>query len=166
MRCNQSRPGFELVSLCPFPTTITITPRAPRAFLAQLPVAHLPQPVVSSLIYTFCANLLHSLIMWLIVSSLSPHNLHLLFCCVLSIFAVMEFVLTTLFYAAIRSDSVSLLRFPFLSHYYYYYSYSLRVFHISNSKWSFAGVWVTASLLRSPGLVSGFWLFSAMLSFG
>ena len=26
MKCNQSRPGFELVSLCPFPTTITITP--------------------------------------------------------------------------------------------------------------------------------------------
>ena len=26
MKCNQSRPGFELVS---FPTTITITPRAP-----------------------------------------------------------------------------------------------------------------------------------------
>ena len=29
MKCNQSRPGFELESLCPFPTTITITPRAP-----------------------------------------------------------------------------------------------------------------------------------------
>ena len=29
MKCNQSRPGFELVSPCPFPTTITITPRAP-----------------------------------------------------------------------------------------------------------------------------------------
>ena len=28
-KCNQSRPGFELVSPCPFPTTITITPRAP-----------------------------------------------------------------------------------------------------------------------------------------
>ena len=28
MKCNQSRPGFELVSPCPFPTTITITPRA------------------------------------------------------------------------------------------------------------------------------------------
>ena len=27
MKCNQSRPGFELVSPCPFPTTITITPR-------------------------------------------------------------------------------------------------------------------------------------------
>ena len=26
---NQSRPGFELVSPCPFPTTITITPRVP-----------------------------------------------------------------------------------------------------------------------------------------
>ena len=28
MKCNQSRPGFELVSPCPFPTTITTTPRA------------------------------------------------------------------------------------------------------------------------------------------
>ena len=29
VKCNQSRPGFELVPPCPFPTTITITPRAP-----------------------------------------------------------------------------------------------------------------------------------------
>ena len=29
MKCNQSRPRFELVSPCPFPTTITTTPRAP-----------------------------------------------------------------------------------------------------------------------------------------
>ena len=29
MKCNQSRPGFELESPCPIPTTITITPRAP-----------------------------------------------------------------------------------------------------------------------------------------
>ena len=29
MKCNQSRPGFELVSSCPFPTTINITTRAP-----------------------------------------------------------------------------------------------------------------------------------------
>ncbi len=29
VKCNQSRSGFELVSPCPFPTTITITPRAP-----------------------------------------------------------------------------------------------------------------------------------------
>ena len=36
-------------------------------------------------LYSFCANLLHSLIMWLIVSSLLPHSLYLLFCCVLSI---------------------------------------------------------------------------------
>ena len=27
MKCNQSRPAFELVSPCPFPTPITITPR-------------------------------------------------------------------------------------------------------------------------------------------
>ena len=35
-------------------------------------------------LYSFCANLLHLL---MIVSSLSPYNLHLLFCCVLSILA-------------------------------------------------------------------------------
>ena len=41
-------------------------------------------PTQSCLVlYSFCANLLHLLVMWSIVSSLSPHNLHLLFCCVL-----------------------------------------------------------------------------------
>ena len=33
MKCNQSRPGFELVSLCPFPTMITSSPRAPHCRL-------------------------------------------------------------------------------------------------------------------------------------
>ena len=66
-------------------------------------------------LYSFCANLLHSLIMWLIVSSLSPHSLHLLFCCILSILALIWLVLMALSCAAIRRDSVSLLRFPFLS---------------------------------------------------
>ena len=33
MKCNQSRPGFELVSPCSFPTTITITPRAPPKYM-------------------------------------------------------------------------------------------------------------------------------------
>ena len=67
-------------------------------------------------LYSFCANLLHSLIMWLIVSSLSPHSLHLLFCCVLSILSLIWLVLMALSCAAIRRDSVSLLRFSFLSH--------------------------------------------------
>ena len=44
--------------------------------------------------------------------------------------------------------------------------YSFRVFHISVSWWFLTGVWVTASLLKSPGLVSGFWPLLAMLSFG
>ena len=125
-------------------------------------------------LYTFYANLLHSLIMWLIVSSLSLHNRHLLFCCVLSIFAVIWLVLTALFCAAIRRDSVSLLKFLFLSQVQVFSCemfiiiiiYSFRVFHIRVSWWFFTGVWVTASLLKSPGLVSGFWPFSAMLSFG
>ena len=38
MKCNQSRPGFELVSPCPFPTTITITPRAHPLFLPTPPL--------------------------------------------------------------------------------------------------------------------------------
>ena len=43
-------------------------------------------------LYSFCANLLHSLIMWLIVSSLSLHRLHLLFCCILSILGLIWLV--------------------------------------------------------------------------
>ena len=66
-------------------------------------------------LYSFCANLLHSLIMWLIVSSLSPHSLHLLFCCVLSLLALIWLVLMALSCAAIRRDSVSILKFLFLS---------------------------------------------------
>ena len=67
-------------------------------------------------LYSNCANFLHSLIMWLMVSSLSPHSLHLRFCCILSILALIWLVFTALFYTAIRSDSVSLVKFPFLSH--------------------------------------------------
>ena len=66
-------------------------------------------------LYSFCANLLHSL-MWLMVSSLSLHSLHLLFCCVLSILILIWLVHTGLFCAAIWRDSVSLLKFPFFSH--------------------------------------------------
>ena len=73
-------------------------------------------PTQSCLVlYSFCANLQHSLIMWLMVSSLSPHSLHLLFCWVLSILALIWLVLTALSCAAIRRDSVSLLKFHFLS---------------------------------------------------
>ena len=73
-------------------------------------------PTQSCLVlYSFCANLLHWL-MWLMVSSLSPHSLQLLFCCVISILALIWLVLTALFCTAIRRDSVSLLKFTFLRH--------------------------------------------------
>ena len=67
-------------------------------------------------LYTYWANLQHSLIMWLIVLSLSSHNQHLLFCWVLYCLALISLVLIALFCAAIWRDSVSLLKFPFLSH--------------------------------------------------
>ena len=40
MKCKQSRPGFELVSPYPFPTTITITPRA-LSDLAKASIVHM-----------------------------------------------------------------------------------------------------------------------------
>ena len=45
---------------------------------SQFQVDHLTHPVMSSLLH-FCTNLMFSLIMWLMISSLSPNNLHLLF---------------------------------------------------------------------------------------
>ena len=44
--------------------------------------------------------------------------------------------------------------------------YSLRVFLISVRWGSFTGVWVTANLLKSPGLFSVFWSILIMLLFG
>ena len=67
-------------------------------------------------LHSFCANFLHLLITWLIISYLSPQNVYLLFCCVLSILDVIWIVLMWLFCPAIRKDSVSLWTFLFLSH--------------------------------------------------
>ena len=68
-------------------------------FLEQFPVDHLPHPVMSSLILSLW-HLIHSLIMWLIVSSLLSRNLYLLFCCVFSILASILLVLMAMFCAA------------------------------------------------------------------
>ena len=78
--------------------------------LVQFP--HLAYPVVSSLILSL--RLFTAFAYLLIVLSLSLHNLHLLFCSILSIFALTVFM--ALFCAGIRRDPVSLLRFPFLYH--------------------------------------------------
>ena len=48
------------------------------------------------------------------VLSLSPYNLHLLFICVK--YFCFNIVILVMFFAAIRSDTVSLLMFPFLSY--------------------------------------------------
>ena len=64
MKCNQSRPGFELVSPCSFPTTITITPRAPPQTPRAPPQhhGHLHNSYMKSLAYTLMATrLLYSL---------------------------------------------------------------------------------------------------------
>ena len=89
--------------------------------------------------------------MWLIVLSLTPHHLHLHR--VLTILAWICLVLMALIRACFLMDSVSSLRFPFLSHVHVLSCkiviiiiiYSCRVFHISISWWFFTGVWVTPS---------------------
>ena len=89
-------------------------------------------PTYSCLVlYSFWANLLHSIIMWLLVSSLSQSNLHLLFSCVLSILTLIWLVLMALFCAAIWRDSVSLLRFPFLSQ---VHVFSCEILHTKSFK--------------------------------
>ena len=85
--------------------------------IAQFPVDQYAHPILSSLILFFSGlTCWFRLLYWLSISSLSSHNLHLLFCCILLIFALIWMVLIELFWAAIRRDSVSLLKFPFLSH--------------------------------------------------
>ena len=81
-------------------------------FLTHFPVNHLTDPVVSRLILPLCkfAAFAYYMIDGFI---LSPRSLHLLFCWVLSILAFL--VLTALSCAAIRRDSVSFWKFPFLS---------------------------------------------------
>ena len=88
----------------------------PRVHMVKLEIfsttliPFLTQPCLD--LYSFCPNIHHSLIIWLPVSSLSPHNLHCLFRCVLFIFTLTSFVLIT-FCAAIRRDSVSLIQVSF-----------------------------------------------------
>ena len=66
-------------------------------------------------LYSFCNSLLHSLIFGLIVSFLSSHNLHLLFCCVLINFRIYIVCSLGEFCASITKDLGSLLKFPFVS---------------------------------------------------
>ena len=47
-----------------------------------------------------------------------------------------------------------------------YYFTLLRVFYTWVTSWFFTEVWVTASLLKSPGFFSLFWPISTMQSFG
>ena len=44
--------------------------------------------------------------------------------------------------------------------------YSFRVLHISVSWWSFTGIWVIVSLLKSPGPFSVFWPSSIIIIMG
>ena len=107
-------------SLCVFSRTVAVLCIYHLLIWSNLNFLHIsqwiPLPTQSCLVlYSFWANLLHSLIMWLMVSSLSPHSLHLLFCCVLSFLALIWLVLMELFCVVIRRDFVSLLKFTFLA---------------------------------------------------
>ena len=90
-------------------------------------------------------------------------------------FRVVSFVLMGLFFfcptifsSIVFSDLVIFLvvtGFLLVILFYYYYSL-IRVFHICVSRWFFIWVWLTSSLLKTPGLSSVFWTFLIMLSSG
>ena len=84
-------------------------------FLAQFPVNRHNHPVVPQLKLILCqfVTFFYKVI---IISSLSPYNVHLLFCWILSIFTLILYAFMALFCVAIRRDTVSLFRFPFRSH--------------------------------------------------
>ena len=52
--------------------------------------------------------------------------------------------------------------YPYYYYFYYYYLSLLRDFHTSISWLFLPGVWVSTSLLKSPGLFSVFWPISIM----
>ena len=66
-------------------------------------------------LYSFWANLQHSL-MWWILSSLLPHNLHLLVCCRLSLLALIWLVIMTSFCDTIKWDLLLLLLLLLITH--------------------------------------------------
>ena len=71
-----------------------------------------------------------------------------------------------------KDETTELNTVHFMFNHYYYFQlllllfYSLRVFHTSVSWWFPNRVWVTAGLLKSPGLFSVFCPISTMLQFG
>ena len=67
------------------------------------------------LLYSYWANLLHSLNIWFTLSSAFPHIQHLLFSWVSLIFAFILLVLVACFCVAIIKSSVILFKHPFLS---------------------------------------------------
>ena len=116
---------------------------------------------------------------------LLPHSQHLLFCCVLSILDLIWLILMALFCVAIRIDSVSLLRFPFLnqihvflceislvsrlkyplscfsSHFYFLVIVVLLVFVSSVFFW-----WLSSSTLSYVVFESLYWGVNAIFSTG
>ena len=81
-------------------------------FITQFPVDHFPYRVASCFIHFFHQ---FASFMWLIITRLYHH---IAFICyfVAFVFTFIKLVLMALFCVVIRKDSISFLRFPFLSH--------------------------------------------------
>ena len=143
-------------------------------FSSTIPSRSPPPSQLCLVLYSFPANLLYSLIMWLIVSSLSPQNPRFLFWCVLSIFYFDNIGLYGVVLCCFKKRFYFSLKVFFLVHIQVFLCeislacrlkcpfilsllFFLRVFHASLSRWFLTGVWVTESLLMSPGPSSVFW---------
>ena len=123
-------------------------------FFAQFPGDQLPHPVVS-------IGFMHVCSIRLLYDWSFSFCQHISFCWVLTIFGFNIIIMI------ITNNNNDNNNNSYYYYYYYYYYYTfIRAFYISVSRWFFIGVWVTASLLKSPGLFLVFWPFSIMLSFG
>ena len=140
---------LNLCRFCPFPATIIITPRAPpKTITPRAP------PSKNNVIRTNYIWQKRDVILYTIISTsvflklLHLRNtqygrFHFLF-----LFLIQS--LCYLFDVRPCASSLSLI-------------FSFRVFHTNVSWWSLTGVWLTASLFKSPGLFSVFWPILVML---
>ena len=153
MKSNPSRPGFELVSPCPFPTTITITPRAPPPTVCPL-TSHLK--IHPSKTNKTCGTLLEKQGQTRVTFIYGSPRIDV---------PVLVDQQGLIYITSVRTLDVVVVLPIFLFSRFYYYC-SSWVFHTSISWWSFSGVWVTESLFKSLELFSVYWPISTMLQSG
>ena len=166
MKCKQPRPGFEIESQCLFPPTITTALRPPPNKF-NISFNHIPfvyEFCWLGLEYPYCMNILVPYSSYGLNSSSTVFLPGWIWYYITheDRYALKQ---KKIFQGFFRKHLGTVPRAPtaigvndsVMSHSFYYHFTPLRVF--------FTGVWLTVSLLKSPGLFSVFWPILTVLSF-